>query len=79
LQHSLKDLGTTGRAGGEMSLTFAYIAGSCAALLFLSFVSIPLDTRIEWLKGLVIFWLRSILLWATLATALLAVVLMFLK
>jgi hypothetical protein len=62
-----------------MSLTFTYIAISCAGLLFLTFVSIPLDTRVEWLKGLAVFWLRSILLWATLTSALLSVVLMFLK
>ena len=62
-----------------MSLTFTYIAISCAGLLSFSFASIPLDTRIEWLKGLAVFWLRSILLWATLTSTLLAVVLMFLK
>ena len=62
-----------------MSFIFACIAMTSAALLFFSSVPFPTNPRTAWLNGTAMFWVRSILLLATLITALLAVVIRFLK
>jgi hypothetical protein len=62
-----------------MSSTFAYIALTCTAVLFLSLIPFPFESKMPWLNGPALFSLRSVLLAASLVAALLGVVFMFLN
>jgi hypothetical protein len=60
-----------------MSFTFVYIALSCAAVLFFLLIPSPFESKMPCLNGSALFWVRSVLLVATLVTALLGVVFYF--